>query len=80
MLNKVCFEQKVAKRAQIFPLKGNRRVKTLRILSKSKISGEIMQGVCGRQTHSKSYSLEEIMLMRAKTRSRRWTHRRKVKG
>jgi hypothetical protein len=37
MLNKVCFEQKVARRAQSFPLKGNRRAETLRRLSKSEI-------------------------------------------
>jgi hypothetical protein len=41
MLNKVCFEQKVVRRAQSFPLKGNRRVETLRRLSKLKISEEI---------------------------------------
>jgi hypothetical protein len=44
MLKKVCFEQKVARRAQSFPLKGNRRAETLRRLSKSKISEEIMLG------------------------------------
>jgi hypothetical protein len=47
-------EQKVARRAWKFPLKGNRRVETLMRLSKSKSSKEITQGVCGRKTHSKS--------------------------
>jgi hypothetical protein len=42
MLSKVCFEPKIARRAPSFPLKGNRRVKTLRRLSKSKMSEEIM--------------------------------------
>jgi hypothetical protein len=71
MLSKVCFEQKVSRRAQSFPLKGNRRVETLRRLSKSKISEEITK------TDSK---LKEITLTREKTRSKRRTRRRKVKG
>jgi hypothetical protein len=42
MLNKVFFEQKFARRARSFPLKGNKRVETLKRLSKLKISEEIM--------------------------------------
>jgi hypothetical protein len=40
MLNKVCFEREVSRRAQE-PFEGRRRVETLRRLSKSKISEEI---------------------------------------
>jgi hypothetical protein len=41
MLNKVCFEREVYRRAQE-PFEGRRRAETLRRLSKSKISEEIM--------------------------------------
>jgi hypothetical protein len=45
---KVCIERKVPRREQISPLEGNKRADTLRRLSISKISEEIMKGVCGK--------------------------------
>jgi hypothetical protein len=68
MLNKVCFEQKVARRAQSFPLKGNRRDETLRRLSKSKISEEITRGVHRSQAYSKSQSSGGIALAETQLR------------
>jgi hypothetical protein len=58
MLSKVCFEQEVARRAQE-SFEGSRRAETLRRLSKSKISEEIMQGVHRRQTYSSPKSQED---------------------